>query len=49
MAERAERSQGKTETIYPAKAPRRRVKMKENEIGEVIVDAALTVRELGQG
>jgi len=36
--------------IYPAKAQRRKERMKENEIGKIIVDAALTVhRELGPG
>jgi len=36
--------------LNPAKALRRKEKMNENEIGEVIVDAALTVhRALGPG
>ena len=36
--------------INPAKAPRREEKMKENEIGKIIVDAALTVHKaLGPG
>ena len=41
---------GKIKKRYPAKALRRKVKMEENEIGKIIVDAALAVhRALGPG
>jgi len=38
------KSEGTTVTIESRQAQRRKVKMKENEIGKIILDAALTVQ-----